>query len=263
MMINKITILFWFLKRPRLYPEMIRLIKKKLFRAESFQNEKKQEALYWCTNLCVDKNTALELLTGKKVPTPVNILFRRYFENAEKIQKECPVEMGGPGELDILYWAAEHLKALKVIETGVAYGWSSLAILLSLNTRHGSRLISIDMPYPTMNNDSYVGCIVPEDLRANWEIIRYADRQALPKAIKKINEIDMCHYDSDKSYEGRMWAYPILWKTLRLGGFFISDDIGDNTAFLEFSKSVGCNPIVVEKEKKYIGILIKPFGNKE
>ena len=40
-----------------------------------------------------------------------------------------------------------------------------------------------------------------------------------------VPEIDLCHYDSHKDYDARMWAYPRLWAALRSGGIFISDDI--------------------------------------
>ncbi len=259
-MIKKLRTLLWFLKRPRLYPHLIYLVSKKLSPASSMRDDTRQEALQWCAALSVDTNTALEQLTGRPAPTPVNCLFSNYFESAESIARECPIEMGGPGDLDLLYWSAEYLRASRVIETGVAYGWSSLAILLFLRNRQDSKLISTDMPYPNRNNEPYVGCVVPVEIRSNWCILRYADRQALPRALKILDTIDMCYYDSDKSYDGRMWAYPILWGGLRPGGFFISDDIGDNIAFREFSKIVACDPIVIKKSGKYIGVMIKPLG---
>ena len=73
---------------------------------------------------------------------------------------------------------------------------------------------------------------------------------------------DLCHYDSDKSYVGRMWAYGLLWEALEPGGFFVSDDIGDNDAFRVFAGSVAAEPIVVEPGSydtgaKYVGVLRK------
>jgi len=211
----------------------------------------------WCAARALDTQTAFIRLTGLRALTPVDRLFPDHFENAERNLKACPVKMGGPGELDLLHWSAEYLEATRVVETGVAYGWSSLAILLSLKNRRHSRLVSTDMPYIGRNSDAYVGCVVSEELRLNWEIIRYADRQALRKAVKSFDQIDMCHYDSDKSYEGRMWAYPILWNALRPKGFFISDDIGDNVAFRDFASAVKADPIVIRKGQKYVGIIVK------
>ncbi len=256
-MLQKLKILLWFLKRPELYPHLIHVVLKKLSPASAARDDSRQEALDWCAGLAVDTNTALKQLTGKTEPTPVKSLFSTYFENAERILRECPTKMGGPGDVDLLYWCAEHLRATRVIETGVAYGFSSLAILLSLQKRKEAKLISTDMPYYLLNNEKYVGCVVPEAIRSNWCLLRAADRQTLPKALKILEIIDLCHYDSDKSYDGRMWAYKILWEALRTGGFFISDDIGDNTAFKEFSKIVENKPIIIKKIKNYAGVIVK------
>ena len=172
--------------------------------------------------------------------------------------------MGGPGNIDLLYHLCEYLQVERVIETGVAYGWSSLSILLSLTKRKNTKLISTDMPYPGLNNSEYVGCVIPDPMKEHWELIPEADKIALPKALTKMKKIDLCHYDSDKYYEGRMWAYPILWKALRNGGILISDDIENNMAFIDFSKTLNKNPIVVQFPNKnkevgfqYIGVLIK------
>jgi predicted O-methyltransferase YrrM len=254
---EKLQTLLWWAKRPKLYPQTIHILTRKILHKFRAQEDTKELMESWCAERALDTQTALTQLTGITSFTSVDRLFADQFEHAEKIAKACPVEMGGPGDLDLLYWCAEYLKASKVIETGVAYGWSSLAILFSLKNRKDSRLVSTDMPYPNKNNDSYVGCVVPEELRLNWNIIRYADRQALPKALNSLGQIDMCHYDSDKSYYGRMWAYPILWNALKPGGFFMSDDIGDNVAFRDFASAIKANPIVVSKDEKYIGIIVK------
>ena len=91
-----------------------------------------------------------------------------------------------------------------------------------------------------------------------WNLQRLPDIKGIPLALKKMNhQIDLCHYDSDKSYTGRMWASPLLWKALKKGGIFIADDINDNIAFKEFSEQKNQKPIIVEHQNKYVGILIK------
>ena len=70
------------------------------------------------------------------------------------------------------------------------------------------------MPYPGLNNEKYVGCVVHESLKKNWELMRLPDITGIPLALKKFGNIDLCHYDSDKSYQGRMKSYPILWNAL-------------------------------------------------
>jgi hypothetical protein len=86
-----------------------------------------------------------------------------------------------------------------------------------------------------------------------------ADRQGIPRALTQLDgTIDMCHYDSDKTYSGRRWAYSVLWTALRSGGLLISDDVGDNLAFREFSDALGVSPLVVRAEGRFAGVLRKP-----
>jgi len=227
------------------------------------KRKKRELAVQWCSEHAIIADEAIRRITGLKSYRSFYDVHADTYEEAVKRAKECPVSMGGPGNLELIFQLAEHIKAMNVIETGVAYGWSSLAFLLSLKNRAGSLFASTDMPYPQRNNDNYVGVVVPRNLRDGWQLLRGPDSTTLPRAVKMFDEIDMCHYDSDKSYKGRKWAYQILWSALRSGGIFISDDIGDNLAFKDFSKSVNCNTLVVEKHKphvphKYVGILIKP-----
>ena len=66
------------------------------------------------------------------------------------------------------------------------------------------------------------------------------------------------HYDSDKSYYGRRFAFPLIWEALRPRGIFISDDIQDNMAFAEFTAEKGVVPSVTESGGKFVGICRKP-----
>jgi predicted O-methyltransferase YrrM len=222
------------------------------------RDEDRAVANAWCQETCLDCKAALIALTGSAPSSDIKELYADQFSVAERIAESCPVKMGGAGDLNLLYWGAEHLAATNVIETGVAYGWSSLAILLSLEKRPNARLISTDLPYATANSESFVGCVVPENLKSRWQVLDSADRQALPWAIKELGQIDMCHYDSDKTYDGRMWAYQRLWPALRPNGFFISDDIGDNLAFRDFAHLVQQDPVIIRQESKYVGLLVKP-----
>jgi predicted O-methyltransferase YrrM len=255
----KLKAVIWYLKRPRLYTQLIRKTASKLFLSKSPDTRK--EAEYWCREKAITSSDVITQITGAAIPEPIREKYKDIFATAEATAGKCPVKMGGPGDLNILYSIAEHLKAQNVVETGVAYGWSSLAILLSISRRKGSLLVSTDMPYPNLNNDRYVGCVVPSELKQHWRLIPLADKDALPKALKQFHQIDMCHYDSDKSYGGRMWAYSRLWNALRPGGCFISDDIGDNVGFRDFCNQIGINPIITQSPTttglKYVGILFK------
>jgi len=257
---SRLRILFWLLRRPRLYPEIFRRLRRRL--VGKTQPDTREEATRWCEARAVVTDQALRHLTGGAPETPLPERFLQEFERAQSAVSTCPIRMGGPADLELLYQLAEHVRARRVLETGVAYGWSSLALLLSLQNRHDARLVSTDMPYLGRGQEKYVGCAVPEWLRDRWRIISEADREAIPKALAILGQVDLCHYDSDKTVAGRLWAYPRLWRALRPGGFLVSDDVGDNFAFRDFCRACGVNPLVVRLDEesgsaKYIGVLQK------
>jgi predicted O-methyltransferase YrrM len=99
---------------------------------------------------------------------------------------------------------------------------------------------------------------VPERLRAGWEVIRKPDRPGVEEAIARHGgTVDLVHYDSDKSWWGRAYAFARLWAALRPGGLFISDDIQDNMFFAEFAKSTGLPFAVTTASGKFVGLLRK------
>ena len=170
--------------------------------------------------------------------------------------KGAETGLGGGSSGELIYNLIEHLKASTVVETGVASGYSSLAALMSLKNRNG-HLYSSDRPYVLKNNDRFVGMMVPEELKKFWTLYRMPDRDGLPRILKRAKKIDLVHYDSDKSREGRLWAYPLLWEKLSPGGIFITDDIVDNFGFRDFCLSIDKDPFVVPHGKNYFGIIQK------
>lgn len=257
-LLDKIRTLGWFLVRPRFYTEFFRALRFRFFPHP--EEDTRHQATEWCRARAISTEEALAALVGPGAWGPLSELERERYQQALKVADSVPVVMGGPGNLDLLYHLALQDGVKKAVETGVAFGWSSLAILLGL--RSDGQLVSTDMPYVRGGNEDFVGCVVPEDIRGGWTLIRLADRQALPRALDALGTIDLCHYDSDKTYVGRMWAYGLLWEALEPGGLFVSDDIGDNDAFRVFADSVAAEPIVVEPgpydtNAKYVGVLRK------
>ena len=241
-------------KRPDLYPELGRKIIKNIFnRKSAFRGKDKTQQ--WAESKAVSQDVAIEKLFGLKMRS-FETLFPEELKLALEKEKECPIKMGGAGALELIYHACEFTQAKNMIETGVAYGWSSFAALLSLEKRNGT-LYSSDMPYLGQDGDQYVGYIVPENLKTNWKLFRHADKESLPKIFGEENSMDVVHYDSDKSYEGRTWAYHQLYKHLREGGVFISDDIGDNSAYQDFCEEMRINSMIVEFEGKFVGLFLK------
>lgn len=245
---------FAYLKRPDLYPELGRkIIKNTISRGNATKGKEKTNK--WAASLAVSQEQAIQQLFGIPLEK-FHQLFPEVFQSAEQRQESCPIKMGGPGAMELIYYACEFTQAKSVVETGVAYGWSSLAALTSLQKRNGT-LYSSDMPYLGQNGDQYVGYVVPEDLKKNWKLYRFADRESLPKIFGEVSEVDVIHYDSDKAYNGMMWAYDELYKNLRTGGVFISDDINDNSAFQDFCAKKNISPTVISFEGKFIGVFVK------
>ena len=243
-----------YLKRPDLYPELGRkIIKNTVNRNSAFKG--KEKTIAWASSKAVSQQQAVKQLFGVNFKA-FSEIFPEEMATANQKEQSCPIKMGGAGALELIYEACEYTQAKTVVETGVAYGWSSLAALISLQKRNGT-LYSSDMPYLEQNGDQYVGYIVPENLRKHWKLFRHADRESLPRIFGEVKEIDVVHYDSDKAYEGMFWAYNELYPRLRKGGVFISDDINDNSAFQDFCEKNGIEPTVVDFEGKYVGVFVK------
>ena len=249
------------LHQVRYWPELGRRLRRKL-RAEPIGNVERELARTYCERNCVPAVSAFQ-----KFGFPSALL--RSFQNehpdvllrARTATADASQTMGGGAELDLLYSLVQATEARRVVETGVALGWSSLAILSAIAQRRDAILVSVDLPYLSQNTDHLVGLAVPVQLRKSWTLIRSADREGLPKALALASPVDFAHYDSDKSYEGRLWSYDKLWSALRPGGVLMWDDISDNMAFADFCASAGRTPIIVQsqQEYKFIGLIKKPL----
>lgn len=254
--VKEIMISFaYYAKRPQLYPELTRKLYKNIFQRNS-ATKGKDESLEWCKSIAVSEDEAIKKYFFKDEKINLTKLFPEEMSYAYKQEESCPVKMGGAGALNIIYAINDKLQSKNVLETGVAYGWSSLAVLLSISKRSG-KLYSSDMPYATKNNDNFVGIVVPEKLKPFWKLFRFADKESLPKIFLEQNDFDFIHYDSDKSYYGRMWAYNILWPKLKEGGIFMSDDVADNSAFMDYCIKNNFKPIIINFDDKYAGFIFK------
>jgi len=256
-MFSKLRTLAWYLKQPKGISLTWLLVKRKTSYAS--RENTGQESREWCKQNATDLATALQqLFPGMKdLVMDLESVFPEEFSYAHQKANTSPYKMGGEGNMNLLYNICEQIRAEYVIETGVAYGWSSLSILVSLVKRPNSILISTDMPYAKMGNDDYVGIVVSPKLKAHWKLIRESDISGLPKALKNISYLDLVHYDSDKSYLGRTITYPKLYNKLRKGGVFISDDINDNLAFKHFCEQHQKQAVIVPFGNRYVGVFIK------
>lgn len=229
---------------------------KKLFKR--FEKDTSNEAKKWA-ELKVKQSTE-EFC--KSIDTP---LYEKILLEIKDIRKEAneklsklDVSLGGGGNYVLLYFLIQKFNLKNVVETGVAAGWSSLAILRAFKKNKKGLLYSSDFPYFRLKDPAqYIGFLARnEDNREDWYLDIRGDDVALPEIIKRMKDdtIDLIHYDSDKTYSGRFNAMKILNSKINYNTIIIFDDIQDNLHFKDFVKNKK-NFYVLEFENKFIGIV--------
>jgi len=250
-MLNKFKIAFWMIKNGYFLHLIYSLIffLKKTFNNKIKFNEKFsfRESENLCRNFLV-KNKDLYFFFSKRKNYRIKSL-------PPIKKKKIKQKFGGGSDITLIYNLIRILKPKKIIEFGVANGWSTLSILLACKKNRLGKLISIDMPYYFYNAKKFIGNLIKKRDFPNWTLLIGPQVNYINRISKE--KYDFCHYDSDKSYQGRMMIYSKIWSQLNKNGVLLSDDISDNLAFFHFSKKKKKKPFVIEYNKKYLGLLIK------
>ncbi len=166
-------------------------------------------------------------------------------------------DLGGGGVYPFLYFITRYLQPKCVVETGVAAGYSSSAFLAALKANATGRLYSSDFPYFRLPKpEQFIGVVVEETLRDRWKLLIEGDEVNLPKILSQIDEVDIFHYDSDKSHRGRKFAISLIAPRMATGGIILMDDIQDNSFFHDYvvENSVA-HWRVFEFKGKYVGMI--------
>ena len=181
----------------------------------------------------------------------------RVYSDAKNRLKDILFDLGGGGAYPLLYFIVRLSRPNIVVETGVASGFSTYAILDALKKNKKGHLFSSDFPYFRLPNpEQFIGIVVPENLKKRWSLFTKGDNVNLPIINKKISNIDLFHYDSDKSYSGRLAALELLSKKIKTNSWVIIDDIQDNSFFHDLvSKNYYKNWKVFEFEGKWVGLI--------
>ncbi|QTH21741.1 class I SAM-dependent methyltransferase [Rhizorhabdus wittichii] len=175
------------------------------------------------------------------------------------IVDKLPFKIGGGGDYRFLYWLVRLYQPRVVVETGVAAGWTSQAILSALHKNGQGELHSSDFPYFRVSDpEKYIGCVVDAELKQKWNLHLDGDAKALPKILEAAPEIDIFHYDSDKSYSGRATAISLIRPHLRAGGLIVMDDIVDNSWFQDYVEREKLPFTIIGKRVGVIGTIAKP-----
>ena len=179
----------------------------------------------------------------------------------------------GDYEVALLYIIIRLLRPSVVVETGVASGRSSAAILQALSDNNKGFLYSIDLNQKFNGKpEEYItdtgrtefrgfipkqkepGWLIPDELKNRWRLILADSKIELPKLVSELKEIDIFYHDSDHSYENMIFEFRTVWPRIVRGGAIISDDIKWNNAFNDFLKEVKSNQ---NSSQEGTGIVIK------
>ena len=129
--------------------------------------------------------------------------------HADEVISKLNVTLGGGGFYPLIYFITRYRKPQTIVETGVAAGYSSHAFLSAIHKNRadgseGGQLFSSDFPYFRLDNpEKYIGILVPEKLKAHWQLYIDGDAKNLPRILDEVSHVDLFHYDSDKRYAGR------------------------------------------------------------
>jgi predicted O-methyltransferase YrrM len=184
--------------------------------------------------------------------------------NAQEQLGRLDIKLGGGGHFPLLYFLTRLINPTAVVETGVAAGWSSQAVLLGLRRNGaGGRLHSSDFPYIRYREpERFIGVLVDQELKSMWTLHIEGDRAALPAIISNIGPLNLFHHDSDKTYSGRDFAMKSVESQLSDEAIVIFDDIEDNSHFFDLVVTKGWKSKVFEFQGKLVG-LTGPFLNVE
>src|SRR6266513_3204767 len=151
-----------------------------------------------------------------------------------------------------LYCVVRTLRPEIVVETGVAAGVSSYAMLQALEENGLGRLYSIDMPNAThqLPSNLQAGFLVPEELRKRWNLILGDARKELPRLLPELKEIDIFCHDSLHTYAHMQFEVELAWPYLKRGGVLFSDDVQENSAFQDFCDSKGVDGKIFPQRQK-------------
>lgn len=253
---NKIQLFFfyllWYIKNYRFFFNFIFILKNKLLNFFIYKEKK-------VTNKDLENFFTSKKLLNKlfKIGKIYNFSKASIFLKRRKLLRKKIKNFGGAADINLIYNISLKTKPTKILETGVALGWSSLAFLHAINKNKRGSLISIDMPYMYKKTKNYVGSAVPRKYYSKWKLYKYPDRVILNKILRKYNLFDLVHYDSDKSYYGRYWFYKSIWPHIKKNGLLISDDVKDNYAFFDFARLINKKYYLIKNNKKYSGLIIK------
>lgn len=174
-------------------------------------------------------------------------------KNKNLLRKNFSLGHADDFDIVMLYLLTRIKKPDTIVETGVASGRSSSAILEALCENKKGLLFSVDLPkFYEGQSEIYLteegrpehsgfvpkgkepGWLVSRELRARWKLILGDSKIELPKLAGSLEKVDIFYHDSNHSYDSMMHEFKTMWPLIPNGGILLSDDVRGNSAFDDF-----------------------------
>lgn len=145
----------------------------------------------------------------------------------------------------ILYILCRYCRPRRVVETGVASGFSSVGILTALEANAFGELHSIDLPaarYQTDTGQAWKdvssaagpGWRIPPRLKSRWSLHVGPSHDVLPAVLAELDSIDLFYHDSEHTRLTMDMEFSHTWHHLSPRGVVVADNTNWSTSFPAF-----------------------------
>jgi hypothetical protein len=169
---------------------------------------------------------------------------------------------GDPALVRAAWCLTRHLRPEVVVETGVARGLTTAAVLKALAANGTGHLWSIDLP-PLAERElsSETAAAVGLADRSRWTLCAGSSRKVLPDLVRELGQVDLFIHDSMHTSRNVSFELSCVWPHLRPGGGALIDDVERNSAFGRFTASHPDAPAFLRQSDDgdaLLGCLLRP-----
>lgn len=144
-----------------------------------------------------------------------------------------------------LYILTRWLRPKVILETGIARGLSSFALLAAAETNQEGTVYSCDV-------DPRSGHLVTETLKHRWKrrIINAKDAEhSFREFLEEVGEVDFFFHDSNHREAWMIFEFAEVLKQISPGGILGSDDVDLNRAFLDVVPHASAVAVLLDSRK--------------
>jgi predicted O-methyltransferase YrrM len=158
----------------------------------------------------------------------------------------------------LVYALCRILRPQLVVETGVAHGFTTAAMLRAMEQNDKGTLISIDLPHLHPRAVESIGLAVEPRLRTRWRLHLGGADQLLPTVLAGHADVDLFVHDAQHSVRGQLAEFHAAWPRISEHGLLVVDDV--SAAFQIFHSEVGGDAVLTRRSDEgqaQIGVLAR------